>query len=333
MVPIKIAVLGAGFGAKVALPVYCSMEEFEPIGVWSRSLDRAVGAAEQFDIRVGTSDLESLLTLEDLEAVHIAVPPGEQLRFVRAAVDRGLHVICEKPMGRDLGEAKAIDRAIRSAGVVGVVDFELRFRGSRQRVAELVQSIVGVPRSVVMSSVHVDHADSASRPHTWVSEAAQGGGRIQAYGVHDLDLLLQMFPRVQGLAVAVDTAVKARETSSGDLRDVTSEDAYVMVLRLSTGGLVVAALVSTARHARGDLIEVHGDSGSVVLRPDGVVGWAEKGGDWNEDGPFDDSFETAFRQVAAAFWRAVRELGPVDPSPNDAIRVHEIVEEMQVLAV
>ncbi|HEY1539726.1 MAG TPA: Gfo/Idh/MocA family oxidoreductase, partial [Solirubrobacteraceae bacterium] len=69
--PIKIAVVGGGYGAKVPLPAYAALDEFEPVAVWSRRPQRARELASKFGLPLGTADLDELLTAPGLEAVHV----------------------------------------------------------------------------------------------------------------------------------------------------------------------------------------------------------------------------------------------------------------------
>ena len=114
---------------------------------------------------------------------------------------------------------------------------------------------------VSISLVHADHAEPGSRPFTWVQDAAMGGGRLQGYGVHDLDLLLEAFGEVAEVAAATEVGVGERQAKDGTTHAVTAEDAYAILIRFRGGGLAQVSLTSTARHARGDVLEFHGDAG------------------------------------------------------------------------
>ena len=94
--PIKIAVVGGGYRAKVPLPVYAELAEFEPVGVWSRRPERAQELATKHDLLKGTADLDELLGLDGLEAVHVAGPVAQHAEVVIAAARRGLHVLCDE---------------------------------------------------------------------------------------------------------------------------------------------------------------------------------------------------------------------------------------------
>ena len=331
--PIKIAIAGSGYGRKVALPVYTELEEFEPVAVWSRRPEQAREMAEEAGVELGTTDFDELLSVPGLEAVHVATPVAMHVPFAVAAAERGLHVMCEKPLADNLEGARRIAEAIRSAGVIGVVDYELRMTETRRRVIEHAREVVGRPRMASISLVQSSHADPDSRPYTWVHDARLGGGRLQGYGVHDLDLLLDVFPDVDAVAAATEVGVPVRRAGDGELRRVTAEDAYALLLRFRGGGLGVVTLVSTARHSRSDVIEIHGDEGTVRLDGDRRVWWGRTGEELQSEGPLDESWAEAFKRVARNFWSAVREGAAPEPSLQDGLRVQAIFDALRTADV
>lgn len=332
--PVKIAIAGGGYGAKVALPAYRELEEFEPVAVWSRRPERAQELAEQEDLALGTSDFEELLSYPGLEAVHVATPVVTHVPFAVGAAERGLHVLCEKPVADDLSGARRIAGAVRSAGVVGAVGYELRLKETRRTVIDRAREVLGRPRMVSVSLVQSDHADPYSRPHTWVHDATMGGGRLQGYGVHDLDMLLAALPPIEAVAAATEVGVPARTSGDdGDLRQVTAEDAYAILLRFRGGGLGVVNLVATARHGRGDVIELHGDGGTVRLDADQRVWWGRAGEELRCEGPLDNSSTEAFKRLARKFWAAIRKGEPPDPSLEEGIRVQAVFDAIRTADV
>ena len=331
--PVKIALAGGGYGAKVALPVYQELEEFQPVATWSRRPERAKELAEQAGAELGTADYEELLSVPGLEAVHVATPVVTHLPFAVEAARRGLHVLCEKPLADNLAEARQIARAIGEAGVVGAVGYELRFKETRRRVIEHAREVFGRPRMVSVSLVQSDHADPHSRPHTWVHDATMGGGRLQGYGVHDFDLLLEILPPIEAVAAATEVGVTVRTAGDDELLPVTAEDAYAALLRFRGGGLGVVSLVATARHGRGDVIELHGDEGTVRLDADQRVWWGGASDDLQSEGPLDNSSTEAFKLLARNFWAAIREGAPPDPSLEEGLRVQAVFDAVRIAAI
>ena len=327
--PIKIAIVGSGYGRKVALPVYTKLAEFEPVALWSRRPQRAQELAEKAGIGLGTADFEELLSVPGLEAVHIATPVTTHAQFAVAAAARGLHVMCEKPLADNLQDARRIVAAIQAAGVVGVIDYGRRMQQTRQRVIERAREVAGRPRMASVSLVSSDHADPDSRPYTWVHDARLGGGRLQGYGVHDLDLLLEIFPDVEAVAAATEVGVPVRRAEDGELRRVTAEDSYGLLLRFRGGGLGVVTLVATARHGRGDVVEIYGDEGTVRLDGDRRVWWGRSGEQLRSEGPLDASATEAFTRVARNFWAAIRNGAPPEPSLEEGLRVQAVFDALR----
>ena len=328
--PVKIAIVGAGFGLKVALPAYVELDELEPVGMWSRRPERARELAEDGDVEMATSDLDELLSVPGLEAVHVATPVVMHAPVAIAAARRGLHVLCEKPLAHDLPAAREVVAAIDAAGVVGAVNYGRRFQEARQAVLDRAREVVGKPRMASVSLVYSDHAEPDSRSFSWVHDAALGGGRLQGYGVHDLDLLLELFPDVEAVACAADVGVPARPADGGDeMRQVTAEDAYAILLRFRGGGLGVVSLVATAHHKRADTIEIYGDEGSVRLDAERRVWWGRGGGELQCDGPLEASSSEAFKHVARSFAAAIREGGDPEPSLEEGLRVQALFDAVR----
>jgi predicted dehydrogenase len=328
--PVKIAVVGGGYGAKVPLPAYVELDEFEPVAVWSRRAERAQELAAKHDLPLGTADLDELLAVAGLEAVHVAGPVAQHAEVAIAAARRGLHVLCEKPLAASLDEARAVVAAVREAGVVGAVNYGRRMQQTRARLLECVREVLGAPRMVSISLVHSDHADPDSRPFTWVQDKQLGGGRLQGYGVHDLDLLLEAFGEVAEVAAATEVGVGERRANDGTAHAVTAEDAYAILIRFRGGGLAGVSLTSTARHARGDVLELSGDGGTVRLDAGKVLSWGRAGEELRSEGPLEASSKDAFKQVARNFHASIRDGAPPDPSLQEGLRVQALLDAVHL---
>jgi predicted dehydrogenase len=329
---VKIAVVGGGYGSKVALPVLLDVDEFEPVAIWSRRPERAQELADDNGVALGSADLDEVLGAPDLEAVHVATPVTMHAEVVVAAAERGLHVLCEKPLASDLAEARRVKEAIESAGVVGAVNYGRRMQESRSRLIERAREVVGEPRMASVSLVFDDHAEPESRPFTWVHDAEMGGGRIQGYGVHDLDLLLEALGEVESVAAISDVGVDERETEDGSKREVTAEDAYAIVMRYPGGGIATVSLVATAHHKRGDVIEVYGAEGTVRLDAEKRLWWGRAGEELECEGPLEDDSKTAFGRVARNFHASIRDGAPPDPSLEEALRVQAVFDAAHTAA-
>ncbi|MDW8310557.1 MAG: Gfo/Idh/MocA family oxidoreductase, partial [Verrucomicrobiales bacterium] len=74
------------------------------VAVWGRNPKTNAAVAAQFGVRAARS-LEELLAME-LDAVYVASPNHAHCEQVCAAARAGKHVLCEKPLGRTVAEAR-----------------------------------------------------------------------------------------------------------------------------------------------------------------------------------------------------------------------------------
>ena len=141
---LKVGVVGVGFGAQVHIPAFQS-EDLDVIAVTARREERAKETAEKFNIPNFFSNYESMLELDDLDAVSIATPVHLHLPVVLAALNAGKHVICEKPFSTDQATAKQMLDAANESKQTAMIAHEFRFSSGRSRVKELIdEGYIGI---------------------------------------------------------------------------------------------------------------------------------------------------------------------------------------------
>lgn len=150
---------------------------FTVLAAW----DPDAGACERTsalypDIRVAAS-AEDVIRARDTNVVYIACPPIWHEGYATAAMAAGKAVYCEKPLGVDIAESRALVAAARKAGVVNIVNFSLASAAAVREVekrlaAEDAGEIVGVDVRVHFSQWPREwQVDAAA----WLSFRQQGG--------------------------------------------------------------------------------------------------------------------------------------------------------------
>lgn len=132
------------------------------------------------------SSFEELLD-HDLDGVVIATPNRFHAEQSIAALDLGLAVFCQKPLGRSAAETSSIVEAARNAKRLLVVDLSYRHIPALQQVHSLVES--GVLGKVFAVDAKFHNAYGPDKP--WFYDySLSGGGCVLDLGVHLLDLAL-----------------------------------------------------------------------------------------------------------------------------------------------
>ena len=109
MKKIRIGVIGAGWWATFAhIPALKSHPNAELVAVQSRERAKAEKIARDFGAKYACTSVEKLLALPELDAVIVSTTPNVHYAQARAALERGLHVLMEKPMTFSADEAREL---------------------------------------------------------------------------------------------------------------------------------------------------------------------------------------------------------------------------------
>src|SRR5579883_1180114 len=120
--PLRVGVIGLGFGGESALKGYRQLSDVEVVALAGLEEDRLTYLSETYHVPNTYHYAEELLACNDLDAVSVAVPNYLHTPIVLAALDRGLHVLCEKPLARSTEEAeRMVQAATRANRVLQVV--------------------------------------------------------------------------------------------------------------------------------------------------------------------------------------------------------------------
>jgi predicted dehydrogenase len=134
------------------------------------------------------TDYEKLLQQDPLDAVVIATPTRMHHPMVRSALERRLHVFCEKPLTLSSRESRELAALAKSRGVHGQVGYHNRFVAAFAEAKRLVDAgALGTIRHAQAEAY--GPVVLRSKGGTWRSQRSEGGGCLYDYAAHPLDLL------------------------------------------------------------------------------------------------------------------------------------------------
>ncbi|WP_328475305.1 Gfo/Idh/MocA family oxidoreductase [Actinoplanes sp. NBC_00393] len=217
--------------------------------VLGSSPESSRAGAERLDAEASVATVDELMNADDIDVVHICTPNATHAPLVRAAIDAGKSVVCEKPLAVDPAEAEDLVERARAAGVTATVPFVYRFyptvRTARARVAGGQTGPVRLLHGSYLQDWLAEENDD-----NWRVDAAAGGpSRAFAdIGVHWCDLVeFVTGHRIARLAARTVVAVPERNG-----RAVTTEDAAVVLFETDRGatGTLTVSQVSPGRKNR-----------------------------------------------------------------------------------
>jgi predicted dehydrogenase len=197
----------------------------------------------------------------DLDGVVIATPSAHHAVQSRRALDAGLAVFCQKPLGRTAAECAAVVDAARQADRLLGVDLSYRHLTAVTRMRDVLHT--GALGEVYAADLVFHNAYGPDKP--WYTDPAQSaGGCVIDLGIHLVDLAMWLLDGPEVVDVTARLFARGRPVpSDGSI----VEDYGLARLDLATGAAVSVAC-SWFLHAGTPAVigaTVHGSSGSVAL--------------------------------------------------------------------
>ena len=179
-----IAIVGAGAIVDNAhLPAYRAAE-LDVVGLLDLDADRAKDAATRHGIERVYRSLDELLDDDAVEVVDVAVVAAAQPAIVRAAVEAGRHLLCQKPFAPDLATARELVELADAAGVRMAVNQQMRFEEGIAVVRAIAEQ--GWIGELTAMTFHVDIATDFS---TWDWLVESERLEVSYHSIHYLDAI------------------------------------------------------------------------------------------------------------------------------------------------
>ena len=266
---VRAAVIGCGDVSVVHLEAIRALPGAELVGVCDVDPARAEAAAERYGVPVAT-DHRRLLEEVRPDVVHISTPHHQHAALAVDCLERGVHVIVEKPVAHRLEDAQlVIDAAERSPGTKIGVCFQNRYNATVQAIRSLVDSgevgrVLGGSATVLW---HRTPEYYRSRP--WRGRRDQsGGGVLINQAIHTVDLLQWLLGEVTEVRGRVDTY------ALGDVIDV--EDSAQLVLQHGSDGVRSVFCATNANVVDSPVtLEVVAERATLFLRGDLTITWED----------------------------------------------------------
>jgi len=134
------------------------------------------------------SRIEDLAAYPNLKAVIIATPTRLHAGMIRQALERGLHIFCEKPMTLSAAESAELDALAKAGGLRCAVGYHNRFVGTFATARDLlIKGVIGRVRHVHAEAYGPVVLKPAAK--TWRSKSQEGGGCLYDYAAHPINLM------------------------------------------------------------------------------------------------------------------------------------------------
>ena len=295
-------------------------------GVYDPDTERATAFAAASGHTLCATEAE---VLDSCDAVYVCTWTSEHPRLVSMAVERGLHIFCEKPLAISLESAETMATLVNAAGVTNQVGLVLRRSPAYLWARQLINDAAA---GRVMAVVFRDDQFIPTQGHyasTWRGDKAlAGAGTLLEHSIHDVDMLRYLVGDI--------SRVSANEANFHGIDGI--EDAVTATIAFDNGATGTLTTVWHDNLARPSQrrVEIFCERRFIVIEGDDWFGPVH----WTDTSGAEHSLHGEALEVAAApltdgslnpdgeFIRAAAAGLPSWPTFDTAVDAHRVVEAM-----
>ena len=273
----RAAIIGIGAIAKMHARALRDIAGVELVAATCRTEEKGRAFTGEFGGR-WYADTARMLRREKPDFVTVATPSGAHLPAVLAAVRRGVHVICEKPLEISLPRIdRMIAAAERSGAVLGAI-FPQRFNPVVQTVHAAAAAGRFGTLAVAASYVPWWRDDAYYGPGRWQgTKALDGGGALMNQSIHGVDALQWIAgATMPGLAAGenpVECVMAMTAVRAHDAERLEVEDTCVAILRFKNGALGQLLAATSLYPGQLRRFLVGGRDGTAEILEEQLVAW------------------------------------------------------------
>lgn len=246
---IGAAVIGTGFIGTVHIQALRRLG-VDVRGVLGSSPERGAARAAEIGVTKAYATLDDVLADDSVDVVHVTSPNRAHYPQVKAILQAGKHVVCEKPLAMTSVQSAEMVNLARASGKICAVCYNIRFYALNQQAHGMVQN--GELGDIRFITGHC-HQDWLAKPTDWNWRlVAEEGGELRSVsdiGTHWIDLTSFVSGlKVEAVMADLTTFIPERQKPTGPVETFSSasgatetvtintDDAAMVMLRYNNGG-------------------------------------------------------------------------------------------------
>ena len=278
MKPLRIGLVGYGFMGRTHSNAYKRVTDFfeteyHPVlqAVCGRNRDKVSSFAAQWGYQSVETDWKALIARPDIDLIDIATPNSSHAEIAIAAAAAGKMILCEKPLARNLEEARQMVDAVERAGVANMVWYNYRrvpaVTFAKQIIDEGRLGRIFHYRAKFLQDWTISKDLPQGGQGLWRLDAdAAGSGVTGDLLAHCIDTAIWLNGSIAKVTAMTETFIRERvHQETGQAAPVRIDDASAFLARFENGSL---ATFEATRYARGHkalyTFEINGEHASIA---------------------------------------------------------------------
>jgi len=324
---VRVGLVGTSWWAEAMyLPALARHPRGRIVALCGRDLTKARDVAARWNVPEVCSTTDELF--DRVDAVIVASSNSSHHAIAKAALDRGLHVLCEKPLGLNGAEADDLAATAARTGAITLTPFTYRFMPVFAELRHRIDAgFVGRPYHMA-ARYYTGYARDGE--YAWRFDRAEAGsGVLGDLGSHWIDLALYLLGPITAVGAVTNNTVPRGPRPDGASYD-TCEDVALLTVRFASGAIghltVSAVCWEGTPFNQTHHVEVHGSDGTLYALNDWDTVQEVRGLRAGDTGPARPLERTP------SIWNGLR-TGTVHDTYRDVFRTTEAMTRGWVTAV
>jgi predicted dehydrogenase len=273
MKEIRVGIIGTGGMAGGHVNNFRKEPDVRLVACCDVRPDVAKAFAARHSIPAVYADYKKMLDKEQLDAITVVTSDKAHCPVSVAALKRGLHVLCEKPMATSLAEAKEMYRTAKAAKKMNMIQFSYRPIVALERARELIaQGTLGKIKHVEASYLQSWLLQPAwgdwreSYGFLWRLSRKHGGGTLADIGCHILDFTTYAAGDIAKLSCTMKSFDKGVPRNRHKGYTLDADDGFFATAEFASGAIgVIHATRWATGHMNALRLRIFGDKGALVI--------------------------------------------------------------------
>jgi predicted dehydrogenase len=240
---VRVGVIGTSpYTDSMHLTNLASTPRAEVVAICGRRPEKTAALAAKYHIPQVYQNYNEMIKKAGLDAVIVSAPDDEHYVMAMAALDAGLHIICEKPLTSTAAQAKAMFEKAETAHLKHMTYFTYRWFPQYRFLIDLMsEQPLG---KIHHLDLHYIDSYARSPKYSWRFDPAHGSGVLGDLGSHAIDLARQCLGDVVRVQATLTNMVKRYQLDGSPLAD--SNDLAVLKLEFVSGATANVTVCASA---------------------------------------------------------------------------------------
>ena len=337
MEQVKIGVIGTSWWSeRIFLPIFAGCERAATMAICGRNRSHTEEIAAKFAIPQVFTDYRQMIEQGKLDAVVVVTPDDTHYEMVMAALDAGLHVLCEKPIALNANDAKAMYEKAEANHLKSMVMYTWHWPPLMQRFKQMVdEDSIG---RIYHGNFQWQTSFWRNRDYSWRVDATRANGIVADLGSHMIHLALWTMGDVATVSAQLGFHVQHDGLDGKPLQ--RANDSALITLEFVSGAQAQVGVSAVARlidpmkptcvlYGEKGTLEAGWIFGDDLIHDVGYLRSAIDGSEQNtsEDQPFDvvEYFKTN-SLGPRQFVDAILDDKPIYPGLYEGYKVQQVID-------